>query len=577
MGGRRRRAPPGPPLAGVGHAQEARDDQHFGDAPERVGLQQHAPDPRIEREPREATADLRESAVRVHRPELAQQAQAVVDVAPVGGVDEREAVYVAQPQREHAQQHRREVRAPDLGLRVSGPRREVGLVIEPDAHSGAGPAAPSGALFGRGPRDRLHRQPLHPGAVGVPAHPGRPRVDDEADPRHRERRLRDVGREYHTAAGGGCEQRLLVRRGHPGVEGKELGIREPETSEPDFGLADLALPGQEHQHVAGLVADLLQRSRDLVRDILSLVPGAVPDLDRVGPALHLDHRRPVEERAQLLDLQGGRGHDDPQVRAPPHELAEVAEDEVDVEGPLVRLVDDQGVVGEQVAVALDLREQDAVGHHLDQGVRRGVPAEADMAAHEPPELRAGLRREPRRNAARRDPSRLGMADHRADPAARPEADLRKLGALPRSGRAHHQGDRMAGDGAGDRLRLPGDRQVRGHLRLRRRRGPRGAAGGRRLDRRGQLRPLPGIRAPGEQRLAAAAQARGVGEHAGVEPRIERLRGDGARRLIHRGPASACSLFPWTGEYLVRSVGRLRRRPVSTAARGRTGCRRSSAP
>ena len=164
----------------------------------------------------------------------------------------------------------------------------------------------------------------------------------------------------------------------------------------------------------------------------------------------------------------------------------------------MRLVDDQGVVGEQVAVALDLREQDTVGHQLDEGVRRHLPAEAHLVAHEPPEIRAELRRDPRRHAPRRDPPGLRMADHRTDSAARSKADLRKLGALPRAGGPDHQGDRMDGDGARDRLRLRGDRQVRGDAGLRHRCGPRGAAGSRGIDRRGWLRPLPGARAPAEQ-------------------------------------------------------------------------------
>ena len=144
----------------------------------------------------------------------------------------------------------------------------------------------------------------------------------------------------------------LALHGHPGMEREQLCAGQPQAPEPGFGLPDLALPGEEHQHVPRLVADLRERPRHLVRDVLALVPGAVADLDRPGPALHLDDRGAVEERAQLPDLQGGRGHDDPQVRAPPQELVQVAEDEVDVEGALVRLVDDEGVVGQQVAVAL---------------------------------------------------------------------------------------------------------------------------------------------------------------------------------------------------------------------------------
>ena len=186
----------------------------------------------------------------------------------------------------------------------------------------------------------------------------------------------------------------------------------------------------------------------------------------VGPALHLDDRRLVEERPELLDLQRRGSHHHPQLRAPAHELSEVAEDEVDVEGPLVRLVDDQGVIGAQVAIALDLGEQDAVGHQLDARVRRGVAAEAHLVAHRPAEPGAELRRHPRRHAPRRDPPGLRMADHRAGTAPGCETDLRELGALARSGRADHEGDRVLGDRARDGPSFRSDREIRRDLRLR---------------------------------------------------------------------------------------------------------------
>ena len=459
LGRLRRRLAPGGPFAGIGHAQEARDDQHVGHATERIRFEQHPPDSRVERQSRQPPADLRQPAVGVERPQLAQQPQAVVDVAPVGRVDEREPLHVAQAEREHAQQHRREVGAPDLGLGMRGPGLEVRLFVQPDARSGADPPASSGPLVGRCLRNRLHRQPLHAGAVRIPAHPGGARIDDEADAGDGQRGLGDVRREHHPATGRGREQRLLARRRHPGMEGKELRIRPREAPQPGLGLPDLAFAGQEYEHVARRVADLLERPRDLPGDIVVLRAGPIADLDRMSAALHLDDRCLVEERAQLLHLQGGRGHHDSQVRAPAHEPAQVAEDEVDVERPFVRFVDDEGVVGPQVAVALDLGEQDAVGHQLDAGLRRGVPAKPHLPAHEPTEVRTKLRRDAGRHAARGNPPGLGVADHRARAAPRREADLRELGALARAGGPDHQRDRMLGHRARDARRVRGDRKV----------------------------------------------------------------------------------------------------------------------
>ena len=60
-----------------------------------------------------------------------------------------------------------------------------------------------------------------------------------------------------------------------------------------------------------------------------------------------------------------RGSDDQlQIRAPRQQPLQHAEQEIDVETALMRLVDDQRVVPPQRPVALQLLQQDAVGHQL---------------------------------------------------------------------------------------------------------------------------------------------------------------------------------------------------------------------
>jgi hypothetical protein len=48
---------------------------------------------------------------------------------------------------------------------------------------------------------------------------------------------------------------------------------------------------------------------------------------------------------EAFRIDGGRGHHDLQVGPPRQQLAQVTEQEVDVEAALVRLVDDDRVVG----------------------------------------------------------------------------------------------------------------------------------------------------------------------------------------------------------------------------------------
>ena len=175
------------------------------------------------------------------------------------------------------------------------------------------------------------------------------------------------------------------------------------------GVADLPLPRQEDQHVprplrGQLLAGsdhglgLVAHHRLAVLVVVALLhQRPVAHLDRVGASGDLHDRRRVaggvgEVRGEPLRVDGGRGDDDLEVGTARQQLLEVAEDEVDVEAALVRLVDDQGVVGAERPVAVQLGEQDAVGHQLDQrGAVRPV-GEADLVAD---------RRRPARRPARR--------------------------------------------------------------------------------------------------------------------------------------------------------------------------------
>jgi hypothetical protein len=55
---------------------------------------------------------------------------------------------------------------------------------------------------------------------------------------------------------------------------------------------------------------------------------------------------------EALGIERGRGDDHLEIRPLRQQLAQVAEQEIDVEAALVRLVDDQRVVGRQQRVAL---------------------------------------------------------------------------------------------------------------------------------------------------------------------------------------------------------------------------------
>ena len=202
----------------------------------------------------------------------------------------------------------------------------------------------------------------------------------------------------------------------------------------------------------------------------------VADLDGVGAPGDLDDRGgngegppPVadllaaEVLGEALGVDGGRGDDDLEVGALGQQARQVAQDEVDVEAALVGLVHDDRVVAAQLGVGLDLRQQDAVGHELDQGVLADLLGEAHLVADDAarPDRGAQLGGDALGHAAGGDAPRLGVADHPGHAPAQLQADLGQLGGLTTAGLAGDDDDLVVGDGRGDLLAAGGDRQLLG--------------------------------------------------------------------------------------------------------------------
>jgi len=233
-----------------------------------------------------------------------------------------------------------------------------------------------------------------------------------------------------------------------------------------FGrLADFPLAGQEDEDVARpQPRDFIGRIDDGVVEItlvvllVEVVDRTVAHLDRVQPARHLDHRRAVEMLREALGIDGRRGDDQLQVGPPGQQLLQVAEQEIDVQAALVRLVDDDRLVGVQVGIALRLGKQDAVGHQLDPAVRRGLVVEADLDADAGADLGLQLLRQAGRHRAGGQPARLGVADQAAGADAEIEADFRQLRRLARAGFAADDDHLVPGDQLGDIGPLFIDRQ-----------------------------------------------------------------------------------------------------------------------
>ena len=240
-----------------------------------------------------------------------------------------------------------------------------------------------------------------------------------------------------------------------------------EVAPEELGLAvaDLALAREEDEDVAVGIerGDAGHRVGDRFGEIDLARRRLVEHVHRVGPSLHLDDRRAVEEGGEALGLQGRRADHHLEVRPLRQDALRPAEEEVDGQAALVRLVDDQRVVALEQRVAVDLREEDPVGHELHVGGGRGVIVEADLVADVGAERRAELAGHARGDAGGGDASRLGDPDLPLETAAHGEGDLRQLRRLARAGGAGDDDHRVRVDGDGDVLHPRCDGQLGGKV------------------------------------------------------------------------------------------------------------------
>ena len=346
----------------------------------------------------------------------------------------------------------------------------------------------------------------------------------------------------------GLEDALLLAGGEPRVERQDVDVGAQPAAERLRGVADLALARQEHEHVPlALAHQLLDGVADRVGlvavRILRVLDRPVADLDRVGAAGHLDDRRVAEVAAEALGVDRGRGDDHLQVGPLRQDAREVAEQEVDVQAALVRLVDDDRVVAVQQPVVLGLGEQQAVRHEPDQRLLARAVAEAHGVADGLPERDAQLVGDALGHGARGQPPRLRVRDRAAHAAAQLQAQLGQLRRLARAGLPRHHDDLVIADRRQQVVAALGHRQRRvgdGRDRRAAAREPLLRARDLRVQPRAALRvaAAQALRAPAEAMLVADGQL-GEARHRAHDRKLRR-----AARAWARGPCPPRSRRTW---------------------------------
>ena len=166
-----------------------------------------------------------------------------------------------------------------------------------------------------------------------------------------------------------------------------------------------------------------------------------------------------EEPGKLLRIQRCRRNRHFQVGPVRQQVFQVAEDEVDVQRPFVRLVDDQRLVPAQAPVVAGLGQQDAVGHELQHGRTFRAVVETDLIADFVPQVAAELLGRAPRHGRCREPARLGAADAPGPAVPERERDLRQLGGFAAAGIAGDDDDLIVPPRLFDLIDVAGDRQL----------------------------------------------------------------------------------------------------------------------
>ena len=450
------------PDAGVLYADGRRDHEDLLQGAFLAGLQQHARHRGRYRQSRHVPPPSRQLPFPVDGAQFGKQLEPVPYGLGRRRIQKGEGVYVAQFQHQHAQDDFGEIGTLQLGRGVLRPVRQVGFAVEPETDASGHPSAASRPLPGAALRDGLDGQPLGARPRGVAADPREAGVDDVLYAGYGQRGLRHVRGHDDTPVVARPEDPLLVRVGQAAEERQHVGMPVGPAVQPPARLVDVLLGGEKHQDVAPAgfrhdPVDRVHRPVD-VGKVLGVAPGflegKIADLHRVQPAGHLDDRRLVEGVREHGGVDRRRGDHDLEILPSPDQQPQVPEQEIDVQAPLVGLVDDDRVVFEQVRIVLYLGKQYAVGHHLDAGLGHGLVREADLAPDFPSPGRAEFLGDAARDRQRGDAPRLRARDASVHAPARFETDPGQLRRLARSGLPRHDDDGVSTEGFED-LILPG--------------------------------------------------------------------------------------------------------------------------
>ena len=190
---------------------------------------------------------------------------------------------------------------------------------------------------------------------------------------------------------------------------------------------------------------------------------AISHFYRIAAPADLHHRCTGKMFGETLCIKRSRGNDQFEVAPARQDLHEIAEQEVDIERALMRLIEDDSVVFFQQGIALDFGEQYSVRHQLDAGVGRHTIIKTNLVTNHSAQLGLQLKSDAACHRARRHSPWLGVGNRALHPATYAQANLRQLRSLARTRLAAHDDHLMLCNRFGQFFTTQHHRQIGGIL------------------------------------------------------------------------------------------------------------------
>ena len=258
----------------------------------------------------------------------------------------------------------------------------------------------------------------------------------------------------------------MVGKREAAEERQYVGVAQLFAAQAVGGFADVALAGEEDKDVvASVLVEFGDGAQDGVRRVFVFTRRTVADFHRIGAPADVQHRRATEMGGEFFRVDGRRGDDDFEVGSARGEAVQVAEEEVDIEAALVRLIDDDDFVLREKGVGKGFGKQQAVGHQLNHGAVAGFLVKAHLITDGVAQRGFQLFGDARGDTTRGDAARLGVGDGAARAQTEGETKLRQLRRFPRTGFAADDDNLVVADEAEDVVFCRQHRQIGAELRL----------------------------------------------------------------------------------------------------------------